>query len=338
MRRLRSLGWLLVLAALVLPACSPTSPSTLETKGPAAARIAGTWWFMFWVSLVVVLFVGALLLLGMFRRRRSERGADDPHGVTSPRHWERRLLLFGGVVGPLIVLAVLWVVTLRDVNFLAAPLRSNMLTVDVIGRLWWWEVRYPEQGIVTANEIHIPVGQPVRIRLTSNGVIHSFWVPELAGKTDMIAGQTNNMWLEASQPGVYRGQCAEYCGRQHTHMIFFVIAEPQATFERWVQREASSVPAPAAANLTRGQRVFETNACAGCHTIRGTTAAGRVGPDLTHFGSRRTIGAGTVPNTRSLLAAWVVNAQSIKPGNLMPPVPLPPDDVQALVDYLESLK
>ena len=337
MGRLRSRGWLLLLAAL-LSACSRTSPSTLETKGPAAARIAGTWWFMFWISLAVVLLVGALLVFGMFRRRRNAGPtADDPHGVTSPRRWEGRLLLFGGVVGPLIVLAALWLVTLRDVKFLAAPLRSDMLTVDVIGRLWWWEVRYPQQGIVTANEIHIPVGRPVRIRLTSNGVIHSFWVPELAGKTDMIAGQTNNMWLEASKPGVYRGQCAEYCGRQHTHMIFFVIAEPRATFDRWVQRE-SSVSAPSAANLARGQRIFETNACAGCHTIRGTTAAGRVGPDLTHFGSRRTIGAGTVPNTRGLLAAWIVNSQTIKPGNLMPPIPLPPEDVQALVDYLERLK
>jgi cytochrome c oxidase subunit 2 len=329
---------LLVLPAVLLAGCSQTSPSALDTKGPAADRIAGTWWFMFWISLAVVLFVGALLVFGMFRRRRSDRPATDPHGVTSPRRWEGRLLLFGGVLGPLIVLAVLWLVTLRDVNFLAAPLRSNALTVDVIGRLWWWEVRYPQQGIVTANEIHIPVGQPVRLRLTSNGVIHSFWVPELAGKTDMIAGQTNNMWLEASEPGVYRGQCAEYCGRQHTHMIFFVIAEPQATFDRWVQRESSMVPASTASNQARGQRVFEINACAGCHTIRGTTAAGRVGPDLTHFGSRRTIGAGTVPNTRGLLAAWILNSQSIKPGNLMPPIPLPPDDVQALVDYLESLK
>ncbi len=140
----------MALPAILLAGCSQTSPSTLETKGPAADRIAGTWWFMFWISLVVVLFVGALLLFGMFRRRRPERHADDPHGVTNPRRWEGRLLLFGGVIGPLIVLAALWVLTLRDVNFLAAPLRSNALTVDVIGRLWWWEVRYPQQGIVTA--------------------------------------------------------------------------------------------------------------------------------------------------------------------------------------------
>ena len=336
--RVRSRRWLLLFAGLTLPACSQTSPSTLETKGPAADRIAALWWFMFWISLAVVIFVGALLLIGMFRRRRPERHADDPRGVTTPRRWEGRLLLFGGVVGPLIVLLGLWLLTLRDVNFLARPLRADTLTVDVIGRLWWWEVRYPQHGIVTANEIHIPAGRPVRIRLSTNGVIHSFWVPELAGKTDMISGQTNEMWLEASRPGVYRGQCAEYCGRQHTHMIFFVIADPPGRFDQWVRQESSIAAAATASNLARGQRVFETNACAGCHTIRGTTAAGRVGPDLTHFGNRRTIGAGTVPNTRGLLAAWVVNSQSIKPGNLMPPIPLPADDVQALVDYLESLK
>ena len=321
----------------MLGACSSASPSTLETKGPAAARIAGLWWFMFWVSLAVVLFVGALLLIGMFRRRRPARTAD-PQSVTSPRRWEGRLLLFGGVVGPVVVLLALWLLTLRDLNFLAAPLRSNAMIVDVIGRLWWWEVRYPQQGIVTANEIHIPVGRPVRIRLTTNGVIHSFWVPELAGKTDMVSGETNTMWLEASKPGVYRGQCAEYCGRQHTHMIFFVVADPPARFDQWVQRESSIVAPPTDATLATGQRVFETNACAGCHTIRGTTANGRVGPDLTHFGSRRTIGAGTVPNTRGLLAAWIVNSQSIKPGNLMPPVPMRADEVQALVNFLKSLK
>jgi cytochrome c oxidase subunit 2 len=335
---LRGRGVLLALLAVLLAGCSQTSPSALDPKGPAAERIAGLWWFMFWVSLAVVLLVGALILIGIVRRGRPDPHPDDAPGVTTPRRWEGRLLLYGGVVGPLIVLVVLWLLTLRDVNFLARPLRADALTVDVVGRLWWWEVRYPQHGVETANEIHIPVGRPVRVRLSTNGVIHSFWVPELAGKTDMISGHTTTMWLEASRPGVYRGQCAEYCGVQHAKMIFFVIAEPQAQFDAWVQRESSPVEPTAGGNLARGQRVFETNACAGCHTVRGTTAAGRVGPDLTHFGSRRTIGAGATPNRRDLLAAWIVNSQSLKPGNLMPPVPLPSEDVQALVDYLESLK
>ena len=330
--------WLPLLSAVLLAACSRTSPSALDPKGPAASRIAGVWWLMLVISAAVVLFVGALLLFGLFRKSGTSERDPDTEEVAPPRRWEGRLLLYGGVVGPLIILAALWVITLRDLDFLAKPLRSDALTVDVIGRLWWWEVRYPQQGIVTANEIHIPVGRPVRLRLTTNGVIHSFWVPQLAGKTDMVSGQTNTMWLQASKPGVYRGQCAEYCGRQHAHMIFFVIAEPPAAFDQWTIRETSDPSASTDRALARGQRVFETNACAGCHTIRGTSAKGRVGPDLTHFGSRRTIGAGTVPNTPGYRGAWIRDAQSIKPGSLMPPVQLSDADLAALIQYLGDLR
>jgi cytochrome c oxidase subunit II len=335
--------YLLVLtAAPVLAACSDRSPSTLEPKGPAAGRTAGLWWFMFWTSTVVVVFVGVLLLIGVVRARRASSPSPsrdvETEDAATPRRWEGRLLLFGGVVGPLVVLLALWLFTLRDLDYQANRLRSAALTVDVIGRLWWWEVRYPQQGIATANEIHIPVGQPVRVRLTTNGVIHSFWVPELAGKTDMISGRTNTMWMEASRPGVYRGQCAEYCGRQHAHMIFFVVADPPARFQQWLSQEAAVPPAPSVARLRRGQQFFESTSCGACHAIQGTSAAGTIGPDLTHFGSRRTIGAGTVPNTRGFLGGWIVNSQTIKPGNLMPPIQVGAEDLQSLIDYLESLR
>ena len=253
------------------------------------------------------------------------------------RRWEGRLLLIGGVVGPVLILFALWLFTLRDLHFQATGFRSASLTVEVRGRLWWWDVRYPAQGVATANEIHIPAGRRVLLRLTTNGVIHSFWVPQLAGKTDMISGRTTEMWLQADRPGVYRGQCAEYCGRQHAHMIFLVIADPPARFDAWIAQQSAVPPPPIAEQLRRGRTVFETNPCAACHTLRGTAATGRVGPDLTHFASRRTIGAGTVPNRRGDLASWIVDSQSIKPGNLMPPMQLSAKDLEALIAYLESL-
>jgi cytochrome c oxidase subunit 2 len=246
-------------------------------------------------------------------------------------------VLLGGVVFPTLVLSALWVLTLRDIRATSAT-RPSALTVAVVGHDWWWEVRYPQQKVVTANEIHVPAGRPVKILLTTNDVLHSFWVPQLAGKTDLIAGKTNVMWLQADRPGVYRGQCAEYCGLQHAHMAFFVIAQAPADFQSWLSQETVTPATPSDPNLAQGRQVFTGTTCAECHTIQGTTARGTDGPDLTHFGSRMTIGAGTVPNTRGNLGGWIVDSQSIKPGNLMPPIQVSPQDLQALIDYLESLQ
>ena len=215
----------------------------------------------------------------------------------------------------------------------------SALTVDVIGHRWWWEVRYPSRGIVTANDVHVPVGQPVRIVLTSVDVNHSFWVPQLTCKTDLIPGVTNSMWIQADHAGTFRGQCAEYCGVQHAQMIFYVVADPPATFQQWLATQAAPAAAqPVGSALAQGQQVFETAPCASCHTIRGTTARGTLGPDLTHFGSRVSVGAGARPNTTGNLAGWIIDSQGIKPGNLMPPMQLSPQDLQALIAYLESLK
>jgi cytochrome c oxidase subunit II len=320
-----------ILLAVCAVACSNGSPSTLSTHGPDAHRIAGLWWFMFAVSAFVILLISVLLLVGIApRRRRGYRPRETPR-------WAWRTVFVGGVVFPVFVLCALWVLTLRDIRAISAT-RTSALTVAVIGHDWWWEVRYPQQGVVTANDIHIPTGSAVKVLLTTDDVLHSFWVPQLAGKTDLIAGKTNVMWLQADRAGVYRGQCAEYCGLQHAHMAFNVVAQPPADFDTWLSQESTAPTSPTDPNLARGQEVFTTTACAECHTIRGTTAGGKVGPDLTDFGGRLTIGAGTVPNTRGDLGGWIVDSQTIKPGNLMPPMQLNPDDLQALIDYLESLR
>jgi cytochrome c oxidase subunit 2 len=213
--------------------------------------------------------------------------------------------------------------------------RATKLTLDVIGHDWWWEVRYPN-GAVSANEIHIPAGVKVQLSLTTDDVIHSFWVPRLGPKTDMIPGQRNTMWLEASEPGVYRGQCAEFCGLQHANMIIRVVADPPEEFDRWVNTEAQ--PAAASALALSGRRVFEAGTCAGCHRIRGTRAIGNAGPDLTHFGGRATIGAGVLSMSDENLRRFITDPQGIKPGAAMPPITLPADQLDSLVTYLRGLR
>ena len=219
---------------------------------------------------------------------------------------------------------------------------KNGMVVEVMGNQWWWYVRYTNdqasQIVVTANEIHIPVGRPVMIRATSNDVIHSFWVPGLHGKRDMIPSRVNTEWIEADRAGRYRGQCAEFCGAQHAHMALWVVAEEPAQFEAWKRAQLQRSLAPANAQFQRGQDVFLNNACVYCHTIAGTMAMGQVGPDLTHFGSRLTLAAGTLPNTKGNLGGWIADPQTVKPGNRMATIPLEPEELEPLLDYLESLK
>ncbi|HEV2706187.1 MAG TPA: c-type cytochrome, partial [Pyrinomonadaceae bacterium] len=207
---------------------------------------------------------------------------------------------------------------------------------------WWWEVEYdnrnPSLNVTTANEIHIPVGRPVFFRLTSNDVIHSFWVPNLHGKTDLIPGRETTTWLRADRAGTFRGQCAEFCGHQHAHMALTVVAEAPEQFQAWYDAQLKPAREPATPAEARGREVFLTSPCVMCHKIQGTDAGGNAGPDLTHLASRPTLAAGTLENTRGHLAGWVVDSQKIKPGNRMPPNNIEPDDLQALLDYLQSLK
>ena len=205
------------------------------------------------------------------------------------------------------------------------------------GADWFWRISYPDSGVVTANEIVVPVGVPVEVGLESTDVIHSFWVPQLTGKTDLIPGNHNSTHFTASRAGTYRGQCAEFCGLQHANMAFFVRAVPERDFEAWIDARRAAPAAPTAAELVQGRRAFETLSCAGCHTVAGTTAQGQVGPDLTDVGSRQTLGAGVIENSPDAMRQWITDSQAIKPGNLMPPIQLTPEQADQVVAYLESL-
>ena len=265
------------------------------------------------------------------RRAQSDTVLQDPDDRRSIT-----LVLLAGAVVPAAVLfgMMLWSISINP----PVSAQENGLVVEVTGHQWWWEVHYPHENIITANEIHIPVGQTVTVRLTSADVNHSFWVPQLAPKLDLIPGQWNTMTLEAGKAGTYRGQCAEFCGVQHAHMAFLVIADPPEAFARWVAQEQQPAPDPTTKLAKQGQQVFLSSACVYCHTINGTAADGKVGPDLTHLASRTTIGAALLPNTPGNLAGWIINSQALKPGNKMPPMQLGPDQMQALLAYLATLE
>jgi len=322
----------LIVAAATTACAGPAS--MLHTAGPGANRVEHFWWLLFGISAAVFFFVAAMLALAVIRRRRPSQG--DPGREAEPQ-WGQRFILVSGVVVPAIILSATFGVTLHEMSALAKPLDRTRLTVGVIGHLWWWEARYPN-GAVTANELHIPVGEPVRLELTTADVIHSFWVPQLQTKMDQIPGHTNEMWLQADAPGRYRGQCSQFCGLQHAHMIFYVVADPPADFQAWEAREAEPAAAPSNPAAASGLGVFTSNTCAGCHTIRGTTAVATVGPDLTHLADRATLAAGTIDNTPSELARWITDPQAVKPGAIMPPTELSPSGLANLVAYLQSLK
>jgi len=306
-------------------------PSVLEPRGPVAAQQASLWWIMLGIGSVVYIAVMLMVLRIVSQRRREREYIPSNRKVLG-------LIVGGGVIVPIIVLTLLFVLTLGTMAVLALNDTPTELTIEVVGWQWWWEVRYPDQGVLTANEIHIPVGERVRFQLTSGDVIHSFWVPELGGKMDLMAGRVNEFWLEADRPGEYRGQCAEFCGRQHAKMAILVIAHDRADFEAWVASQQGGAHTPDSDLVARGQEIFLNSPCIACHAVEGTTAQGVQGPDLTHFGSRRTLGAGAAPNTEHFLAEWIVNSQSIKPGNLMPPQDIAAEDLPALIAYLHSLE
>lgn len=309
----------------VLPLAA--GPSALDPRGAGAQPIADLWWFMLGAGLLVyVVVMGALFIA--FKRRRRDRDAGGSRGA----------FLIAGVVLPTIVITATFILTARPGGPLFAMSGTADFPIRVVGHQWFWSVDYPRQGVSTANEIHVPVGVPVEIELISADVIHSFWVPQLSGKLDVMPQKANRMTIEATEAGVYRGECAEFCGIQHARMQLLVVAEPVEDFERWAARLSEPAPAPETASARRGREVFFETGCAQCHTIGGTEARGTLGPDLTHMASRSTLGAATIPNTRGHLGGWVVDAQAIKPGNLMPPQKVPAEELPALLDYLESLK
>ncbi len=327
-RNFSYISYLLLAVLFVGLAGCDAAPSTFAPKGAAAAQISRLWWIMFGVGTAVYLVVMGLLLLGLIRP-----GIRLPFSLNG-----RRLVVVGGLIIPLIILIVIYGFTLGTLSALGAEKNQGTLTVEVIGHQWWWEVRYPDQQITTANEIHVPVGQPVTLKLTSDDVIHSFWVPELHGKSDMIPGRVNNFWLQADEPGEFWGLCAEFCGTQHAKMLFVVVAEPQEQFDQWLAQQQQPAAAPATELAQQGLDVFIEADCGRCHAIQGTDATGDFGPDLTHFASRLTLGAGAVRNSEGALAGWVVDPHGVKPGNLMPSADISGPELQALLAYLESLE
>ncbi len=330
---------LIACSALLLGGCSAAwqsgrpVPSILDARGPAAARIESLWWLLFWLGTAVYIVVMAALLFALFRSRKDR----EEHNQRDEPRW-RRVMLWGGLVIPALILVVVYGFTLNTLRATAIPAEADEVVVEVVGRRWWWEVHYPDRQIVSANEIVIPVGQPVRLRLTSDEVIHSFWVPQLHGKMDANPRIYTNFWLQADEAGEYWGECAEYCGVQHAKMRFLVIAVPPAEFQSWLDEQAQPAQQPAEEAAVEGQQVFLRTGCINCHTVRGTNATGELGPDLTHFASRRTLAAGALENTRGSLGGWISDPHSIKPGNLMPPTALTGAELNALLTYLESLR
>lgn len=310
----------------------PGNPNMLTPDGPAAARIAELWWFLFAAAAAIFVVIVGLLLVALIRHGREvvihDGKVDEDRNV-------RPLLFIGTGLTTLILIATA-VYTFVTMSALAVPEEASAHTFDVIGKRWWWEVRYDGET-VGANELHFPIGEPVLVRLHSDNVIHSFWVPDLHGKRDLIPGQVNTLWLEVDKPGVYRGQCAEFCGVQHANMAFMVVAEPPEQFAEWLDQVSSPAREPTSDEGRAGQAVFFERGCAGCHAVRGTAAQGQIGPDLTHLASRRTLGAGTLPNTLGHLGGWVVNSQGVKPGNYMPQQQLESEELQQLLAYLTGL-
>lgn len=321
---------------LTTAGCGGDGQSTLDGQSRQSKDIAALWWVM--LAIAAVVFGGAVVMLWIGYARRRSRGVpiigEDEPAI-------QKLVVVFGVAIPIVVLVGLFVVAnFAVISVTRAPAKgSTALTIQVVGHQWFWEVRYPgTRGAVTANEIHIPARTRVNLVATTADVIHSFWVPELNRKIDTIPDRTNQILLYADRAGTFRGQCAEFCGLQHAHMSMKVVAEPRAQYDAWVKGQAAPRRAPTAPAAQRGEQVFLANACASCHQIRGTSARGQIGPDLTHLASRTTLAALTIPNTRAELARWIRDPQHVKPGNKMPALKLSNNDVNALVAYLESLR
>lgn len=339
-------------ATLALAGCGGPHSAFADPASDAAAAIEWLWWVLFAVCLFVFVAVLVGWTYAVLRRRRTDDGVESEGRSLT---W----ILVAGALIPAILLTGLTVATIRTSDRVAgAGSSADLLVIELIGHQFWWEARYPESGAVTANEIHVPAGRPVRLRLTTNDVIHSVWIPRLHGKLDMTPGRATELVLHPEEPGVYRGFCAEFCGNQHAHMGLRVVAQSEEEFSRWLAHNAAPAGAPgvepgaepgadrdvsAAADGGRalGEELFERHECHLCHRIRGAPypePVEDVGPDLTHLASRRTLAAVTMENSTENLAAWILDPHRIKPGVRMPATPMPEEELRALVRYLEGLR
>jgi cytochrome c oxidase subunit 2 len=307
--------------------------SVLSPASPYAHNIAHLFWVTFWISVVVLVFVSAFVIFNIVRYRDRNQGGLPPqiHGNTAVEvTW---------TVVPFVILAVLFIMTVQSMEAVSPPKhpKTPPIQVDVIAHQWWWEFRYPDNKVVTANELHIPTGQSIELTLTSDDVIHDFWVPELGRKMDAVPAHPNKLVIQADRPGVYLGTCAEYCGAEHAWMRIRVYAQKPSDFQTWLAGQAQPHPAPTKIQQIVGMGFF-TSACSSCHNITGsgTPGAQDVGPDLTHLADRETLAAGVLPNTPKDLRKWLEDPQAIKPGAHMPNLHLTSQQLDGLVAYLEE--
>ncbi len=306
-----------------------TPPSPLDPKGPNSAAIATLFNTVLVIAVVVFVVVEGLIVFSAFRFRR--RDNNEPKQIHGNTKFEIAWTLI-----PVLIVVTLFVLTVQTQQKLNTK-SGDAINVKVIGHQWWWEFQYPDLGITTATDLVIPAGQVVNLDITAVDVIHSFWIPQLNGKTDAIPGRVNTSWLKADQPGTFVGQCAELCGPSHANMRLEVIAKDQADFDAWAANQTQN-PAPATGDAAKGEQLFLGGACIGCHMINGTAANGKVGPNLTHVASRAYIAGGTLPNTAGNLKRWLANPPGIKPGSLMPNLNLSETDIDALTAYMQSLQ
>lgn len=301
--------------------------AALDPQGPGARAAADLWWLMLGLGTAVFVLFAGLLAFGLLRRRRSDPVVDD----AAERRVVTRWIVLGGVVMPLLVIVVVFGATLQGMAATPMSAAAGALRIEVVGHQFWYEIHYPDQGVVTANELHLPVGREVELELTSDDVVHSFWVPALGGKLDMLPDHPNTLVLQADEPGEHRSQCAEFCGLQHARMGLVVVAEEPDDFDAWLAAEQDE-PATAAAN-GRGAEVFDAAGCATCHAPPDSETGGDA-PTLGDLADRRTLAAGMLPNNRENAADWIRDPQAIKPGVEMPSAALTDHEMDALLAYL----
>jgi cytochrome c oxidase subunit 2 len=320
---------------MLLALCScARSGAVLNPAGPQAAVISKLWWAMLCTA-VGVYALTMLALLFAVARKKAHRDVDTAERLA-------KVLVGGAVAVTAVILTTMIGLSFLTGRSLYSLHKTDALTIRITGHQWWWQVEYDDPVksniFYTANEIYIPVGEPVRLELRSVDVIHSLWIPNLHGKMDLIPGYTREMWIQADRTGEFRGACAEFCGVQHAHMNLLVVAKSRPDFDAWVARQRLPATAPSSPEQIKGRDLFVHTSCGSCHSIAGTDAGGRAGPDLTHVMSRKFLAAGALPTSKGSLGGWIVNSLAIKPGNKMPQHTLPPDELHALLAYLETLQ
>jgi cytochrome c oxidase subunit 2 len=313
---------------------APLSPTNIFAPASEPAQsVFDLSMLMLAITGAIFVIVGGLLVYAAvkFRRRKGDDGRE-PAQVYGSTQVE-----LAWTITPVIIVLVLFLATMRAIfNIQEIPQPKGAMEVTIVGHQFWWELRYPGLNVVTANELHLPVGEKTFLTLLSADTDHSFWVPRLSGKTDLVPNHPNKMWIEPHQAGVYLGQCAQYCGTQHAMMLLRVYVEPREDFDRWVAQQGAA--AHAVASAAEGRRIFERTACINCHTVAGTAANGRFGPDLTHLMSRETLASGAAENTPGNLRRWIERPDAIKPGSLMPPMGLTGHELDAVTAYMASLR